>query len=461
MIVNGMRWLTDTLKIVLVSVFSFSAAVVLMIVSFSRDPQPLSVSVVVPPLAEKSSPESSTGLRAGNHSSPDPHGIAVSSPEKDEGSLPEPADFEKITLTATTPTSTASSQKTSETSSVTTSKTALTDDDSARPVPDKEGSVQTLTRGQGPPTKRQLKGRSPDQLTREHHQVSTKRPVLHPHSVSDSPFEDRQTFDELAALIGSDTAPDWLRYAATPSSHGSDQPFIAIVMDDFGLNNRALKQVSKLPGPLTISFLPYADDLSTQTAAMRHAGHEVMVHVPMQPHDRSHDPGPNVLDGSMNEEDILVRLDWALSRFDGYVGINNHMGSAFTTDPDGMRVVMSSLARRGLLFLDSVTSPDTLGSSIAESSGIPHVRRHIFLDHQRDSETINAQLDALENIARRRGYAVGIGHPHQNTIAALASWLPTLRQKGIALASVAHVVMRHRAAHTVQSAVVSEASAFY
>ncbi len=388
-----MRWFTDTLKVVLVSIFSFSATAILVLVSLSQDPQPFSVSVAVSaPTGEPESTKLPVDLSLDEKSNASVAMVdAVAVSEKDAAF----ADSKKIISQK------AVSQEI---------RPQKIDEETI----DQEGLVQVLPK---------------------------KRPKL--------------IREQSASSVGSEPVPTWLRYAATASPGDVEQPIIAIVMDDFGLNQRALEQILELPGPLTLAFLPYADDLPSQSAAARHAGHEVMVHVPMQPRDRAHDPGPNVLDSTMSPADLSARLDWALSRFNGYVGINNHMGSAFTTDPDGMRVVMSSLAARGLLFLDSVTSSDTLGPSMARSAGVPYAQRHVFLDHQRDPDSIHAQLDALEDIARRQGYAVGIGHPHQSTIDALAQWLPTVEKKGIALASVAHVVMRRQAATAIPSVVAS------
>ena len=438
-----MRWFTDTLKVVFVSIFSFSASAVLVIISSSQETRPLGISVPVPPLTWESEPAKSP-----IHSSVEkvsstnaPAVGAVSG--KDSDSMAKPADSEKITSQKVTSQKAASQEVT-----LNMIRPETVDPETVK----EEGLVQSLSRGQ--PEKSFT-----DLFAFSKSPTASRYPVAVPHAQSNhsvalvSSSGDHQIFDKLAASIGSEQAPAWLHHAAAASQHDIDRPFIAIVMDDFGLNHRALEQILKLPGPLTLAFLPYADDLPSQTSVARRAGHEVMVHVPMQPRDPAHDPGPNVLDSGMSAGDLSARLDWALSRFDGYVGINNHMGSAFTTDPDGMRVVMSSLAERGLLFLDSVTSSDTLGPRMARSAGVPYARRHVFLDHQRDPESIQDQLGALEDIALRQGYAVGIGHPHQITIAALAQWLPTLQKKGIALGSVAHVVMRRQATLTTPSVV--------
>jgi polysaccharide deacetylase 2 family uncharacterized protein YibQ len=224
------------------------------------------------------------------------------------------------------------------------------------------------------------------------------------------------------------------------------RPMIAIVIDDLGLDRRNADRVVQLPGPLTLSFMTYADELTTQTRAARAAGHELLVHVPMQPLDSDLNAGFNVLRSDLPPGMLLRRIDWALSRFDGYVGINNHMGSRFTADTNGMAVLFAELRRRGLLFLDSRTTPATVGGVMAARYGVPFAARNIFLDNEASAEAVWTQLIKVEADARRTGFAVAIGHPHDGTIAALAQWLPTLRQRGFALVPISRIVERNVAA---------------
>jgi polysaccharide deacetylase 2 family uncharacterized protein YibQ len=224
------------------------------------------------------------------------------------------------------------------------------------------------------------------------------------------------------------------------------RPMIAIVIDDLGLDRRNADRVVQLPGPLTLSFMTYAEDLAVQTHAAHAAGHELLVHVPMQPLDDDLSPGPNVLRPELPPGELLRRIDWALGRFDGYVGINNHMGSRFTADASGMALLFMELHRRGLLFLDSRTTPATVGDAMAARYDVAFAGRNIFLDNETAADAVWAQLTKTEADARRAGFAVAIGHPHDGTIAALAQWLPTLRLRGFALVPISRIVERNLAA---------------
>ena len=206
---------------------------------------------------------------------------------------------------------------------------------------------------------------------------------------------------------------------------------IAIVIDDAGIDVKRTRRAIALPVPLTLAFLVYGNDIASQASAAAAAGHELLVHVNMEAESRSVDPGPNVLLRNVEPDVNLKRLNWMLDRFQGYVGVNNHMGSKFTTDPENMTLILKEIKRRNLLFLDSRTSPKTVGGRIARSLGIPTAARDVFLDNDPDPDAVNRKLAKTEAIARRTGAAIAIGHPKDATLDALARWLPAARARGI------------------------------
>jgi uncharacterized protein len=239
--------------------------------------------------------------------------------------------------------------------------------------------------------------------------------------------------------------PAWLRYAvAAPAVQGRAR--IAIVIDDLGVDRRRTERTIALKGPLTLSFLAYAADLPHLTEAARRAGHELMVHVPMEPMSHGEDMGPNGLAVSLSHDELLRRLRWDLDRFDGYVGINNHMGSRFTSDVQGMTAVMEELKVRGLLFIDSRTIASTVAAERAQRLGVPNASRDVFLDNERDATAVAERLAVLEARARRQGSAIAIGHPHDGTLAELTLWLDTLASKGLVLVPVSAIVKERWAA---------------
>ncbi len=266
-------------------------------------------------------------------------------------------------------------------------------------------------------------------------------PAEVPPTVSEPTVKPPPADQEASGAVPSSRRPAWQRNAvAAPSAHG--KPMIAVVIDDMGLDRKRAEKVIALPAPLTLSFMTYAQDLPRMTAEAHAKGHELMVHMPMQPQAAAFDAGPEALTVGASDQDLRQRIDWGLTRFDGYVGINNHMGSRFTEDSAGMAVVMQELSKRGLLFLDSVTTAHSVAAKEAAINHVPFVARQVFLDNEQSEQAIAAQLGRAEEAARKHGFAIAIGHPHDSTIAALGVWLASVKSRGFVIVPVTAVAVK-------------------
>jgi polysaccharide deacetylase 2 family uncharacterized protein YibQ len=240
-------------------------------------------------------------------------------------------------------------------------------------------------------------------------------------------------------LLLPDGNQPWQRYAVAPRELAG-RPAIAIVIDDMGLDRRRSARAAALPAPLTLSFLPYAEDLAEQTRNARARGHELLVHIPMEPLSRHFDAGPGALKVALSTEDLAERFRHDLSQFDSYVGINNHMGSRFTAYAPGMSVIMAELRDRGLLWLDSRTIANSVGMAEARQYGVPAIERDVFLDDVMTEAAVRKQLAVLKAIALKTGRAVAIGHPHDQTLNVLTSWLGEAAQEGFVMVPLSQLV---------------------
>jgi polysaccharide deacetylase 2 family uncharacterized protein YibQ len=227
---------------------------------------------------------------------------------------------------------------------------------------------------------------------------------------------------------------------------------IALVIDDMGLAKKYSKQAIALNAALTLSFIPYAEDLPAQTAAAKAAGHELMVHIPMQPMGNE-DSGKNALLTGLSPVELQRRIDWNLNQFSGFVGMNNHMGSKFTQDRALLQPVMLSLKKQGGYFLDSRTTPKSVAGAVAAENGLATLNRDVFLDDVDSLAAVEKQLAHLEKIALKTGQAVAIGHPRPNTLAALRKWLPSLASKQITLVPLSHLMLKKTHVATAESVV--------
>ncbi len=245
-----------------------------------------------------------------------------------------------------------------------------------------------------------------------------------------------------------DGSQPWQRYAVAPRDL-SGRPAIAIVIDDMGLDRRRSARAAALPAPLTLSFLPYAEDLPEQTRNARAHGHELLVHIPMEPLSRHFDAGPGTLKVGLSTDDLAERFRHDLSQFDSYVGINNHMGSRFTAYAPGMSVIMAELRDRGLLWLDSRTIANSVGMAEARQYGVPSIERDVFLDDVMTEAAVRKQLATLKAIALKTGRAVAIGHPHDQTLNVLTSWLGEAAQEGFVMVPLSQLVRAQMPAEPV------------
>ena len=144
----------------------------------------------------------------------------------------------------------------------------------------------------------------------------------------------------------------------------------------------------------------------------------------------------------MSAEDITNNLEKAFKSFDGYVGLNNHMGSRVTQNQEIMGQVMKALNKRDLYFIDSVTIDTSVAAKTAENQGLKFAERDVFLDHEESRAFTLKALERLETIAQERGYAIAIGHPKKHTIDALKEWIPEAKKKGFTLVPASAVVTR-------------------
>ena len=245
------------------------------------------------------------------------------------------------------------------------------------------------------------------------------------------------------ATSGETNGHAW-RTRAVPPPVNARPPYVALLIDDAGLDRKGTQRAMALPGPVTLSFMSYASELSEQSAAARAAGHEVMLHLPMEPLDaKRNNPGPNALFVNLDADELQRRLTWHLDRFSDYVGVNNHMGSRFTADAARMGQVLDEINRRQVFWLDSLSGPNSAGPALARKRGVDAAERDIFLDDDR-SPGIAHELATMERMARSRGDVIAIGHPHGATLTALEKWIATAQERGFTLVPVSTVLLRRQ-----------------
>jgi polysaccharide deacetylase 2 family uncharacterized protein YibQ len=202
---------------------------------------------------------------------------------------------------------------------------------------------------------------------------------------------------------------------------------LAIVLDDAGASTEIVGQVERLPLAVAVAVLPNAAHSAEVARALGAEGREVLLHMPMEP-VTNHGPGPGegAVEVGLPPAEVRARLERALRVVAAARGVNNHMGSRATADAPTMRDVMAVLADRGLYFLDSRTTSETVAERVARECGVPVLRRDVFLDVVTEPDAVRRALEEAVARARSQGSAVAIGHVHPLTLEVLAVELPRL-----------------------------------
>jgi polysaccharide deacetylase 2 family uncharacterized protein YibQ len=201
------------------------------------------------------------------------------------------------------------------------------------------------------------------------------------------------------------------------------------------------RSLSGIGVPLTFSIIPGLSHYREVAAFAASSGIETMIHIPMQskgwPGRRLESNGLLV---TMADSDIAERMEGFVRSLPKAVGANNHTGSEFTEHEDKMRAVLETLKGRGLYFVDSVTSPKTVGVRLAKELGMKSGRRQVFLDNEQDETYILGQLSQAVRLAKKTGSAIAICHPHPVTIRTLERALPGLAKQGITFVPASRLV---------------------
>jgi polysaccharide deacetylase 2 family uncharacterized protein YibQ len=221
-------------------------------------------------------------------------------------------------------------------------------------------------------------------------------------------------------------------------------PRIAIVVGGLGvgagITNEAL---GKLPGPVTFAFAPYGSNLEQLVLRARNGGHEILLHVPMEPFDYpDNDPGPQTLLTSLDAGANIDRLHWLMSRFQGYVGIANHMGGRFTSSDAALAPVLREASKRGLIYLDDGSSQRSVAGQIAGANNLAFAKADLVIDAVPTGADVERALGRLETMARERGIAVGMASALPVSIERIAKWAKAAEGRGVLLVPITAVAKR-------------------
>lgn len=202
------------------------------------------------------------------------------------------------------------------------------------------------------------------------------------------------------------------------------KPKLAIIIDDVSTSSQ-VHSIKSLNIPITMSFLP-PSSARPNSAKLAAKENFYMVHLPMEAEHFSKEE-PYTLHARDTQQEIMQRVHEIKTLFPKVTYINNHTGSKFTSNEIAMNRLFFALKKQGVNFIDSRTTAKTQAPKVSKNYGIEYVARDVFLDHHMEEKYVKEQIKKAVKFAQEHGKAIAIGHPHKNTLQALAKSKELLR----------------------------------
>ncbi len=217
-------------------------------------------------------------------------------------------------------------------------------------------------------------------------------------------------------------------------------PKIVFIIDDVGHTMEYLDDFRRLGNRVTYAILPFLKNSAFFDRMSVDTGAEVILHIPLESVNGTI-PGPGLIRTNMSNDYVLDILDRELDLLPHCIGANNHMGSKGTADLQLMEIILNRLKQRNLIFLDSMTTDQSVARQIGSMINLPILKRDVFLDNDATNPAaIREQVKLLADVARKQGYAIGIGHYHAATLRVLNEEIPRLQSEGFDMVSLRDIL---------------------
>jgi hypothetical protein len=210
------------------------------------------------------------------------------------------------------------------------------------------------------------------------------------------------------------------------------KPRVCIIIDDLGYGGRRTDQLLEMGLPVSVSVLPALPQSKEIAEKFFKAGFEILLHLPLAPLDAEINPGPAAIHPALSLTEVRRIVQRHLHSLPHLIGVNNHMGSKIMAIPSIMKVILEEIKKEDLIFIDSLTVPQSQNKSFSEKLKLNFIARDVFLDNFDQPDYIRQQFRQLVKVAQKKGQAIGIGHIfRKHTLPVLAELIPFYQKKGI------------------------------
>lgn len=196
-----------------------------------------------------------------------------------------------------------------------------------------------------------------------------------------------------------------------------NKPKLAIIIDDVSTSAEKEK-ILNIGYPITMAFLPPTSSHKDSAKIAQNLSF-YMIHFPMQASSAFKSPEVDTLKITDSYEKIENRVKQLRAWYPNAIYTNNHTGSVFTENEEAMDKLFKALKKYNFIFVDSRTSSKSVAKQFANKYNMPYIVRNTFIDNDRNFSAIQNQLKKAVEIAKKQGYAIAIGHPHDITLKVL------------------------------------------
>ncbi|MGC8805700.1 MAG: divergent polysaccharide deacetylase family protein [Candidatus Ratteibacteria bacterium] len=209
---------------------------------------------------------------------------------------------------------------------------------------------------------------------------------------------------------------------------------IALILDDVGWNPDIVNHLKKIQIPITLAILPdspFGYQIAKQLSNKPDV--ELLLHIPLEPENLSAETkiATGFLTTGMGNEELREKMDAYLKKFEPYiVGVNHHMGSKFTANQEKMEVILEEIKGKNLVYVDSLTSKQSVGYNLARQMGIKTGKRDVFIDNSNEFDEISRSIEKALLLAKEKGTVIVIGHARTTTLKILEDKIPEIKNEG-------------------------------
>lgn len=217
---------------------------------------------------------------------------------------------------------------------------------------------------------------------------------------------------------------------------------IAIIVKSLGISpSQTRKLIQSLPQEVSLSFSPYAKDLSLWTSSAKNKGHGIWIDLPLESDNFPYtDTGPLTLLTTLTEKENNGRLKKIMNKTSHYKGLLATYGEKFSINEPVLLPILNSIKKNKLLFVDNRPIEESKISSIAQSLELSHGTVSLELDYEPSRMIIEKNMKITEKIAQYHGSAIALASPYPITYELLEKWISTFPQKNITLVPVSRII---------------------